>query len=223
MSINAVIVIDCETGGLNPAKNPVTQIAYQAFELDSYKPILEWSSYIKPYDTSLQYEKAALDYTGITMSMLENEGLPIKDVVAKMCEDFSKANTNGHTKKPIMLGHNIGFDIGYIHAMFKFCKADLGKYFSSNKNCLGEEIPQYYDTLLMSKQKWANDPKMTKYNLSACCSKAGVEITDAHHAMNDVKATKELFFYLTNGLRSGSTEATEDTIQHTRFRNHFQF
>lgn len=219
--INSIICLDFETGGLNPAKNPATQVAYQAFDLDTYKPTLEFSTYIQPYD-DLKLEDEAMKYTGITYQQLAS-GIDSKAVVKKMCDDFSEANTaNTHTKKPILLGHNIGFDIGFLCYLFNKHKVDLGKYLNCNKNYLGIEIPTFIDTLSMAKQKWANDIKMTKFNLTACCQKAGVEITDAHSALNDVKATKELFFYFTNILRSG-TQTIEEATKHTRVRNHFQF
>lgn len=222
MSINSVFSIDFETGGLNPKLNPATQVAYQAFELDSYKPILEFSSFIQPYN-NLKLEDEAMKFTGITYQQLAN-GMDSKEIVDKLCEDFKVGNTSGsHTKKPVLLGHNIGFDIGFLCYLFNLYKVDIGKYLACNKNYMGHEIPASIDTILLAKQKWANDPKMTKFNLSACCQKAGIEITDAHNAMNDVKATKELFFYFTNTLRSGSSQGTTESTKHTRVRNHFQF
>lgn len=215
MAMNPIICLDFETGGLEAKKHATTQVAYQAFELDTYKPLLEFSTYIQPY-ANLEYQEAAMKYTGITFAQLAS-GMEIKEVIKKLCEDL-KSITPSHTKKPIIMGHNIGFDIGFLVFAFNFCKVDITKFFDCN-----HDIPKSIDTLSLAKQKWAADEKMTSFNLSSCCSKAGVEITDAHHAMNDVRATKELFFYFTNGLRTGSHEATEDTTQHTRIRNHFQF
>jgi DNA polymerase III epsilon subunit-like protein len=216
MAINSIICIDVETGGLHPSKNPVTQIAYQAFELDTYKPLLEFSSYIKPYDTGLVYEPKAMDYTGITAQHLAS-GLDLKSVVKQMWEDFSRV-TSSHTKKPILLGHNVGFDIGFIKQVFNYCKVDIAKVLDCN-----HDIPKSIDTLSLAKQKWAKDEKVTTYNLTACCQRAGIELIDAHDALNDVKGTKELFFYFTNGLRSGDTQNTEETTKHTRIRNNFNF
>lgn len=215
MAINPIICLDFETGGLDCKKHATTQIAYQAFELDTYKPLLEFSTYIQPY-ANLEYQEAAMKYTGITFTQLAN-GMDIKEVVKKLCEDL-KEITSSHTKKPVIMGHNIGFDIGFLMFAFNFCKIDITKFFNCN-----DDIPASIDTLLLAKQKWANNPKVTSFNLSSCCNTAGVEITDAHHAMNDVKATKELFFYFTNGLRSGDNQATEDTVKHTRVRNNFKF
>lgn len=215
MVINSIICLDVETGGLKSKKNPITQLAYQSFELDTYKPQLEFSTYIQPY-ADLDIDDAAMKYTGITYQQLTS-GMDSKEVVKKLCDDL-KSVTSTHTKKPIILGHNIGFDIGFITFLFNFHKIEIDKYFDCN-----EGIPKSIDTLSLAKQKWAKDEKMTSYNLSSCCQKAGIEIIDAHDAMNDVKATKELFFYFTNGLRSGSHDSTEETTKHTRIRNHFKF
>lgn len=222
MPINPIICLDFETGGLKPTKNPALEIAYEAFELDSYKTILEFESFIEPYN-DLDIDQKALDVNGITYAQIAT-GRPVKEIVKKLEEDFKNAHTNGNFRmKPILLGHNFGFDVGFLCYIFNLCKADLGKYFDCNDDAFGNSIPKFIDTQVLAKQKWANDPKMTKYNLSACCQKAGIEIIDAHRAKNDVKATKELFFYLTNGLRSGSTIATQENTKHTRLRNYFKF
>lgn len=218
--LNSIICIDGETGGLDPSKNPLTQIAYQAFELDTYKPILEFSTYIQPY-ADLKLEEKAMEYTSITYAQLAN-GMDSKEVVKKLQHDFSEANTaKTHTKKPILLGHNIGFDIGFICYLFNLHKGDIGKYLATNKNHLGQDIPVSIDTIVLAKQKWGNDEKMTKYNLGSCVQKAGIALHDAHDAMNDVKATKELFLYFTNHLRTGSNQSKES--KSIRYRNHFKF
>lgn len=228
MALNSVICIDVETGGLDCSENPMTQIAFQAFELENNKPIIEYSSYIKPYkgfnNKELKYDQKALDYTGINLELLQIKGKDIKVVVNELCDAFSKANTaNSHMKKPILLGHNIGFDVGFIQYAFLLHKLDIGKYLDSNKNYLGQETPKYFDTLLEAKQKWGNDAKMTKFNLAACCQKAGIELVDAHDAFNDVKATKLLFQYFTSSIRSIGGSIANEKNEHTSPRKHFQF
>lgn len=214
--LNAAIVCDFETGGLDPSKNPALSIAYQAFELDTYKPILEFESFIQPYD-SLVIEDSALKVNGITYAQM-SEGLETKQIVERLTDDFSRANISGFRAKPILIGHNFGFDIGFLCYIFNKHKKDLGKLLDTNKNHLGQEIPKYVDTQILAKQKWGT---MTHYNLTACCNKAGIEIFDAHSVMNDVKATKELFLYLTNHLRTGEAVSVES--QEQRPRNHFKF
>lgn len=218
-TLNSVICIDVETGGLSPKKNPITQIAWQSFQLSDYKQTGEFSTFVQPY-SDLQIEDEALKYTGITYKDIMS-GMDSKEVVEVMKDKFSSTNTaKSHTKKPYFLGHNIGFDIGFIMYLFKLHKADISKYLATNENHVGEKIPIYFDTLIMSKQKWGVETDM-KFNLTSCCSKAGIDIIDAHGAMNDVRATKDLFLYLTNHLRTGSAESTQS--KEIRVRNHFKF
>lgn len=213
--INSAIVIDFETGGLDCKKNPAIQVAYQAVQLDDYKLILEYSSYIQPYD-GLEIQKAATDYSGITYEMMMS-GLDTKRLVKKLCEDFTEANTSKNFRtKPFLVGHNIGFDIGFLLYLFNKEKVDISKFLNCNHG-----MPTSIDTILLAKQKWANDPTVSKYNLGACVAKAGIALTDAHDALNDVRATKELFFYFTNNLRTGGAISEESKA--IRVRNHFKF
>ena len=75
---NYYIVMDCETGGLEYTKNPITEIAAVILDYKMNK-IEEFSSYIKPYD-NLQYEQKALDYTNITMEMI-NSGETVDKII----------------------------------------------------------------------------------------------------------------------------------------------
>ena len=221
-SINSAIVMDFETGGLNPSKNPALQIAYQAIQLDNYKPILEYSSYIIPYN-ELEIDKAATDFNGITYEKMMS-GIDTKPLVVRLCDDFTNANVSKNFRtKPFIVGHNIGFDIGFLAYIFRLHKVDLGKYLDTNKDENGVEKPKYIDTMMLAKQRWGDMPKGTKFNLSACVERAGIAITDAHDALNDVRATKELFIYFTNILRSGSSVMSTEATKEIRIRNHFRF
>ena len=65
------IVNDCETGGLDFAKNPITQ--YACVILDSYtlKEIDRFETFVRPYD-DLEIEKDALEHTMVTMSDIKD-------------------------------------------------------------------------------------------------------------------------------------------------------
>lgn len=221
MNTANIICLDTETGGLFCRKNPITQVALQSFQLDTLTEISRFDSYIKPYN-GMELEQKALDVTGITLMKLQASGKEIKEVVGLLVEEFSKANAgNSGFKKAILLGHNITFDIGFICYAFNYCKVDISKYLDCKEDAWGNKVPTYLDTMWDSRKKWANDASMTKYNLTACCEKAGIEITDAHSAQNDVTATKALFIYLLNNLRTGG--ATSKESEEARFRQTFQF
>ena len=219
MKRNNIICLDFETGGFKCDKNAVTQVAVQSFEIDTFKEISRYSSYVAPYN-DLTYEDKALEMTGITMKMI-SEGEDIKVVVKDLIEQFKLANTaKTHTKKPTLLGHNIMFDIAFLQYIFKYCKEDLSKYIECKEDAYGKQVPLFFDTMLMSRLKWGVDEDMTSFNLSACCQKAGIDIFDAHDAQNDVTATRELFIYFTNHLRTGS--GTSEESNKARFRETFE-
>lgn len=215
MDRNNIICLDFETGGLESNKNPITQVALQSFEISTLKEISRYKSYVQGYD-ELEYVQKALDVTGITFKQI-NEGKEVSDIVNDLCEEFKKANPSGsHTKKPVLLGHNIAFDISFLQYIFKKCKVDLSKYLQCQKDYKGDPIPLFYDTMLLSRMKWADDKEMTSFNLSSCCSKAGVDLVDAHDAHNDVTATRELFEYFTRNLRNDYTGQGSSSIARVR-------
>jgi len=220
--INPIIVIDCETGGLSPIKNPITQIAYEAFQLDDYEMLGEYSSYIKPYN-NLVLEQGAMDITGITPEKLDKEGIDIKVAVKKMCEDFQRFNVAGYRKKPILVGHNVGFDVGFITYAFNFCKVDIGKFLDCNQDAHGNNIPKYIDTIGLAKSNWGAEAEDIKYNLTACTKKACLEQFEAHSALSDVRATTGLFLFFVEKMRENNESVKSLVTRENTVRKHFQF
>jgi DNA polymerase III alpha subunit (gram-positive type) len=165
--------------------------------------------------SGLLHDWGALDYTNTTHEKI-NEGIDSRDLVSRLCDEFTKANTgNGYTTKPILLGHNVVFDISFLQWLFVFHKKDLSKYLDGKTDGYGNFQPTYIDTLNMARQRWYHEP-MANYKLGTCCEKAGVELVDAHEAMADVNATVELFHYFTHSLRNGSAGTGETQVVKTR-------
>lgn len=211
MSYHNYICFDIETGGFSCDKNPITEIALIAYNGETLQNQFEFETFVSLYD-NLKLEQEALDKTGITIEMLET-GINVEELVEILIVIFEKF-TNGSSKfkyKPILVGHNIcDFDIPFIEHIFK----------RSNKN-LNDYVHRYKeDTLLWGRRKW--NGKSKKFGLSNCCQLAGIELTDAHRAMNDVKANTELHKYLVNNDRGTNITNTinkaEDSIRTT-----FQF
>lgn len=165
----------------------------------------------------LLHDWGALDYTNTTLEKI-NEGMDSRDLVSRLCDEFTKANTgNGYTTKPILLGHNVCFDISFLQSLFAFHKKDLSKFLDGKIDGYGNFQPMYIDTLQLARQRWNHDATMPNYQLGTCCEKAGVELVDAHEAMADVNGTVELFQYFTHGLRLGSSMAgRENDVVKTR-------
>lgn len=211
--INAIICLDFETGGLDYRKNPITQIGIVSFTPNDFQVITSYKTEVKPYD-DLEVEDRALELTGLTMQKI-NEGKDIKVALEEMLEVFKKSNVNeARNSKPILLGQNLSFDMDFLMKICEDNKVDLSKYLVTDKN----GRPFYFDTMFMAKMIWANEEDIS-FKLSDLLERAGLEAHDAHDALNDVYATKELFqFLITSGRNTES-----DIEKEARFRTTFEF
>lgn len=214
------IIMDFETGGLNCQINPITEFAAISIDGDTLKQIDEIDILFKVYDENLVYEQEALVSTNISMDMLESKGLDFKTAINKMCEFFKNSNIHTHiSNRPVIVGHNIGFDIGFLQHLFSRTNKKLESFIAGKYDFYGNFYPESIDTLRLSKFAWANDEEFKSYKLINCIQKANLELVGAHRAMNDVRATKDLLISHIQKLRSDGGE----TKQTTRIREYFKF
>lgn len=225
--INPYIILDFETGGLDCRKNAATEIGMICVDGGTFQEIGRYEAYFKPY--LAEYNQQALDYTGITMDRLESQGKPLKEVVTEVAAFFKEMKTitsNSHTKKPILVGHNFGFDVGFLQAVFKEAKLDFSTLIDGTVDYFGNYRPNYIDTIVMSKLTWGQTEDR-KYNLAACVETSGGTLNDGHKAINDVIATKELLIHFVNKLRSngsGTLDPNDSGKSNLiRVRNEFKF
>ena len=105
------IVYDCETGGLDETKNPITQYACIVLDYKTLKEVDRFETFIKPYN-ELIIEKEALDHTMVTMSDIK-KGISIKDFVNVLFEFNAMHQAKAKKKEMgrlVPIGHNIPFE-----------------------------------------------------------------------------------------------------------------
>ncbi|MDO5713465.1 MAG: PolC-type DNA polymerase III [Tissierellia bacterium] len=107
--------------------------------------------------------------TGITDEMVSNQP-DIDEVLPKFCTFI---------KDSILVAHNAEFDINFIRSQLK----RIGKSLEN----------PYLDTLTLARILY---PDLTKYNLGTLCKKFGINLLNAHRAVDDSAATGELFLKL---------------------------
>lgn len=204
------IVFDCETGGLNCTENPILEIALVTLDTN-LKEIDRYETYVKPYD-GLKVTKEALQANGIKLRDAEEQGISKKELIKNITTYFKKAKPGNHASlKPVVVGHNIPFDIGFMDELFKDEKTPFSE--------LRADI--YIDTQADSKRAW---PKASSLQLGECCEAAGIELVNAHRAMPDVLATADLLRYFTNKLSQTSSKKESKTeSQENKSREKFQF
>jgi DNA polymerase III epsilon subunit-like protein len=219
--INSFVILDFETGGLSSQKNPITEVAALAIKGDTFEKIDLVSTYVKPYG-EYTYEDAALKATGITFQDIEN-GISVKEAVQELIDLFKKADLyGGRGTKPILVAHNSGFDKGFLQQIFHHCgkMKELEKLVYGTFDFYNHFQPEFLDSIILAKMMWGNDEEMTKYNLGSCITKAGLELADAHLAINDVIGLKELFEVVAKKMRA---ENASSNVTVNRYRDHFQF
>jgi DNA polymerase III epsilon subunit-like protein len=173
----------------------------------------------------MEIEKAALDYSGITMEMLINQGVNINEV-AKTIIEFTKRNTlsKGAQAKPVLIGQNIPFDIGFLQQMMNYAGLikEFEKAFAGKSDFYGNFQPHYIDTISLARLALANNPSVNSYKLELISEWLGIELDDAHDADADVTATLNVVRVCAGRLRN-SDEGEHSLIRkNEKTRTHFK-
>lgn len=201
--VEIYMTYDLETTGLSATKNAICEIAISPMDKE-LNDLTEYSSgIIKPYDDRI-IDDRALEHNGITREQLANgrESSEVFKELTSYLKSFKKT-----ASKIVLCGHNIQtFDNPHLEDFFQFHKKDLWKY-ASNKI--------FFDTMWWGRMGWLES---TNYKLGTCCDNAGIELVDAHRAINDTRANKELVKYFLKNLRGEGQVVKEEK----RFRENFQ-
>jgi len=196
-------IIDVETGGLDPNKNPITQVALDIITAVDFNSILTFDTFVKPYN-NLEITPKALEASRVSMKEINN-GVDKVVLMRELINVFKKGNKSGKDQtKLILVGHNTGFDMGMLEYFFKYMNKNLYDYVSRS----------FLDTMLLLKLMEAGQLKSTenqKYNLTACCERMGIKLHGAHGAAADVNATKQLLIKILNNLRHGNTNTSRES------------
>ena len=120
--------------------------------------------------------------------------------------------TKGPQYKPVLIGQNIPFDIGFLQQMMAY--AGLMTQFYGNFQ------PRYIDTLDLGHMAFARDPSVGSYKLELIAERLGVELADAHDADADVTATREVAALY--AARLGCANGAAGTPQAEKTRTHFK-
>lgn len=221
--INNIVVFDWETGGLSCQKNPVTEFGGMIIDTVTLEPIAAYDNLVKPYDPTLVYEPKAMEITGLSKEKCEKEGIPLKQLVTDICSLFDKANAGrGKNFKCFVIAHNSAFDIPFLQDVFRRCNVDMSKYVAGYKDCWGNFQPYSDDTIIECKKIEGPETESDwKFNLDSCCSRAGINLNDAHRAMNDVVALGDLVIHNIKRMRSiGTATQLATTVEGVTNNNH---
>lgn len=194
-SYDVYLVFDLETTGLVPGKHAIVEIACCPVSKD-LKDLPEFESGVMKVYDDREIAEPALKANGITREQIEN-GVDSEEVIKKFCKYLKSLSKQG--KKIIAVGHNIDkFDLPHLDDFFEVHGEDLSKYINPDFTI---------DTLMWSRLKWLES---TNYKLGTCCQNCNIDLANAHRALSDTRANKELVVSFLSSLRGEGNSSSED-------------
>lgn len=214
MNANFIIVHDCETGGLDPDENPITQYAAVILDPLTLDEVDRYETYVQPY-CELEIDPQAIAATQVEMSDIKR-GIPLDQFVKEVTflyKSYQLKHTAKGAGRLISVGHNVQFDHGFLEYALGVKGINFWDYI----------MPNFIDTMTLAQLTWEKAFPKEKINLSNCVKIAKLDLTDAHGAMNDVEATADLFRYFTNKLRKRGSFLDQDDDKPLKKKEFFEF
>lgn len=157
------VIVDLETTGLNPEQDSIIELG--AIKVENNSVIDSFSCLVR---CERGIPKSIIDLTGITESMLIEQGIPQKQALQEFLQFI------GHNK---LIGYNIKFDMHFLH---NACR-NHGFPLITN-HCI--------DLLSLARRKVYDVPN---YKLSTLAEHFSLSSRSAHRALGDCKLAFELY------------------------------
>lgn len=178
--MNKVVVIDTETGGLNPQTDSILSLG--AVVLNPDGSLGETFYVLINEGTNRHVTEDALKVNGISLSMIDTNGVTPSMAVTMFSEFLLR---NEIPRKTELAGHNIaGFDMGFIRRLY--CLA-------------GVRMPFDYHTLdTMSVAlfwRWTGHVPVSRVSLDALAKHFSIVVREPgaiHNSLEDAVATAKL-------------------------------
>ena len=183
------VVIDLETGGVNPQKDALLEIAAVLIDLDEnnqLQPNELFTCHVMPFEGA-NIDPAALEVNRIDPYHPFRFAIDEEKALQDLFAFVAKAVTAMDCRRAILVGHNAHFDLSFIQAAMKRCKTKQTPFHAFT--C--------FDTATLSGMVFG------KTILAKALRDAEIPFdkSQAHSAIYDAKRTAELFCYIGNRLQ----------------------
>jgi ribonuclease T len=118
------VIIDIETAGFNPKKNPLLEIAAVIVEMNGNGELRLTeihSAHIVPFDNA-ELDPAALKFNGIDPYHPFRFAVQEKVALDNIFKPIKQAVKRNECSRAILVGHNPAFDIGFLNAAIQRTK-----------------------------------------------------------------------------------------------------
>lgn len=180
------MVVDIETAGFNPKKNPLLEIAAVIVELNEHHDLVITERYacnIIPFKNA-ELDPAALKFNGIDPFHPFRMAVDEKEALEKIFTPIKAAVKRNNCSRAILVGHNPAFDISFLNAAIQraqITRSPFHPFSSFDTATLGGLI--FQQTVL-----------------AKIAQAAGLDwdSDQAHSALYDTEKTAELFCIMIN-------------------------
>nr|WP_298680838.1 3'-5' exonuclease [uncultured Treponema sp.] len=178
--------IDTETTGIDTSDSAAFQVA--CVLVDNGRLIRERCFFLNPLSETIKYHEGAGAIHGYSEEEIKAFP-PETEQVPKIAAFFAEARElwekdGSKTEKMIIAGYNVGFDIGHIKALLERNGYQLEDYFMSI----------VADVFLQVKKAEVQKalPYLPDRKLGTVAKHLGVSLENAHDALADIEATREV-------------------------------
>jgi DNA polymerase III epsilon subunit-like protein len=184
-----IFFFDTETSGLDPTRHTILQIAW-VIEIDG--EIVNQECHDLKADDGADLNLKALEINNFTLDRI-SRGREWRAVFEEMRVAVKKAVGGGRELTPC--GHNVKFDVDMLYGMVKNSPEKWWLNFgpANGHICLKKPLC----TLAMAHYlDYRGDLSLPDYKLTSLCRHFGIQLPNAHDALGDILATRQLFHTL---------------------------
>lgn len=180
------VVVDVETGGFNPERDALLEIAAVMLTMDEDGRLRRTETHVQqidPFDGA-NLEQSALDFTGIDPWDPQREAVPEREGLSEIFRPIRKSVKAHNCKRAVLVGHNATFDHNFVFSAAM--RAEIGRNpfhpFST------------FDTATLAGVAYGHTV------LAQACKLAGIpfDSKEAHSAAYDAEKTADLFCGIVN-------------------------
>lgn len=180
------VVVDVETAGFNSSRDALLEIAAVIICMNEdglLQPAETHACHVEPFPGA-NLDPKALAFNGIDPDHPFRMALPEKKALEKVFAPIREAVKACHCNRAILVGHNAGFDLGFINAAVERTKFKRNPFHPFS----------IFDTVSFAALVYGQTV------LARSAEAAGIQWdeSEAHSAIYDAEKTAELFCHIVN-------------------------